>query len=91
MTLQRDETLARSALSNCRTFDVLWRVSHLEYRGPRGFGRVGDHAFFNLGNKHIVRHRFVVGQVGVALGAIDVGHDDGVWLLFQIGWCVRVL
>jgi hypothetical protein len=33
-------------------------------------------------------HGFIVSQVGDALGVVDVGHDDGVWELFQIGWHV---
>lgn len=42
--------------------------------------RVSHHALLDLSDKCIVCLRFVVGQDGVALGDVDVGHDDVWWM-----------
>ena len=52
--------------------------SHLRRLRRRHLGlvRVSHYALLDLSNKCIVCLRFVVGQDGVALGDVDVGHDN---------------
>jgi hypothetical protein len=67
--------------------------SRLRRLRRRHLGLVGvsHHALLDLSDKCIVCLRFVVGQDGVALGDVDVGHDD-VWCCIWLACtmlCVR--